>query len=60
MFFKRSIFGYSKKDVNGKIEDYENLIDLQRRDIEYLKRDNSILKSTILRISKENDESIES
>ena len=52
MFFKRRLFGYSTKDVNDKIEDYENLIELQKRDIEYLKYDNSILKSTLARLDK--------
>ena len=56
MLFKKSLFGYSKKDVNGKMEDYENLIDLQRRDIEFLKRDNDLLKSTISRLSKSDEE----
>lgn len=47
MSFKKSLFGYSKKDVNEKLEAYQNLVDLQRRDIEFLKRDNAILKTTI-------------
>ena len=47
MRIKRSLFGYSVKDVEQKLLDYEHLIDLQRRDIEYLKRDNDLLKSTI-------------
>lgn len=47
MKMKRSIWGYSVKDVERRLSDYENLIDLQRRDIEYLKRDNSVLKSAI-------------
>ena len=51
--FRRRLFGYSKKDVLGRIEDYENLIDLQRRDIDYLKRDNDILKSTITNMTKD-------
>ena len=55
MLFKKSLFGYSKKEVDGKIEDYEMLIDLQRRDIEFLKRDNDLLKSTISKMSKSNE-----
>ena len=55
MLFKKSLFGYSKKDVEGKIEDYETMIDLQRRDIEFLKKDNDLLKSTISKLSKSNE-----
>ena len=47
MKIKRSLFGYSIKEVEQKLIDYENLIDLQRRDIEYLKRDNDVLKSAV-------------
>ena len=56
MIFRKSLFGYSKKDVASRVEDYENLIELQRRDIEYLKRDNSLLKSTIARLSREGED----
>lgn len=52
MSLKRQIFGYSKKDVDGIISDYEALIDLQRKDIEYLKKDNNLLKLTISEIEK--------
>lgn len=55
MLFKKSLFGYSRKDVDGKIEDYETLIDLQRRDIEFLKKDNNLLRATISRISKSSE-----
>ena len=55
MFFKKSLFGYSKKDVQSKIEDYESLIDLQRRDIEFLKRDNLLLKSTLSKLNRDDD-----
>lgn len=56
MIFKRSFFGFSVKDVNSKLKDYEHLIELQKRDIEYLKRDNAVLKNTISFLNKERDE----
>ena len=55
MLFKRRLFGFSVKDVEEKLSDYENLIELQRKDIEYLKRDNNILKNTITLMSKDNN-----
>lgn len=55
MKLKRSVFGYSKKSVDEQLEDYENLIELQRRDIEFLKRDNHLLKSTISSLTEKND-----
>lgn len=53
MALKKRLFGYSVKDVDGLVSDYESMIDLQRRDIEFLKNDNELLKSTISRITKE-------
>ena len=44
---KKSFFGYSKKDVEDKLTSLENLIELQRRDIDYLKRDNDKLRSVL-------------
>ena len=52
---KRNLFGYSVKDVKQRIADYETLIELQRKDIEYLKRDNNLLKSTITRLTGDAD-----
>ena len=48
---KKKLFGYSIKDVNQRIDDYEALLDLQRRDIEYLKRDNAMLKNAISKMN---------
>lgn len=52
--FKKSVFGYSISEVDMEIEALQQMIDLQRRDIEFLKRDNSVLKSTINALSSEN------
>lgn len=52
--FKKSMFGYSIPEVNTEIEALQQMIDLQKKDIEFLKRDNSVLKSTINAISSEN------
>ena len=46
-------FRYSKKDVEEIINDYELLLDIQRRDIEYLKNDNAKLKSSLFELSSE-------
>ena len=51
--FKKSMFGYSCLEVDLEIEALHEMIDLQRRDIEFLKRDNSVLKSTINALSSE-------
>lgn len=53
MSIKKRWFGTSKKEMQEMIDVYENLIDLQRRDIDFLKKDNNLLKSTIAKISKE-------
>jgi len=53
--FKKRMFGYSISEVDSKMEALQDMIDLQKRDIEFLKRDNSLLKSTINAISSENE-----
>lgn len=53
MSIKKGWFGPSKKEMRELLNDYENLIDLQRRDIDFLKKDNNLLKSTISRLSKD-------
>lgn len=50
---KKNIFGYSKKEVKEIIRNYEEMIDIQRRDIEYLKRDNQDLRTTLFELSSE-------
>lgn len=53
MSIKKGWFGPSKKEMRELLSDYENLIDLQRRDIDFLKKDNNLLKSTISKLSKD-------
>lgn len=50
---RKKMFGYSKKEVNEIIKNYEEMIDIQKRDIEYLKRDNSNLRATLFELSSE-------
>ena len=50
---KKLKFRYSKKEVAQIINDYEHLLDVQRRDIEYLKNDNAQLKSSLFELSSE-------
>ncbi|MGN1259077.1 MAG: hypothetical protein ACI4T8_02450 [Christensenellales bacterium] len=50
---RKNIFGYSKKEVKEIIRNYEEMIDIQRRDIEYLKRDNQDLRTTLFELSSE-------
>ncbi len=50
---KKFKFRYSKKEVEDIISDYENLIDIQKRDIEYLKKDNAELRSSLFELSAE-------
>ena len=50
---KKFRFRYSKKEVEEIIQDYENLIDVQKRDIEYLKNDNEQLRSSLFELSAE-------
>lgn len=52
MFFKRKLFGYSAKDVDDIIEAYQRQIELQRRDIEFLKKDNMALKECLNEYSR--------
>lgn len=54
MKFKKSFFGYNKKDVDDKLDSSERLIELQRRDIEYLKKDNEILRNLLDGLSDTN------
>ena len=48
---KKSFFGYSVSEVDDKVESLEQLIELQRKDIEFLKRDNDNLRSVLDEIS---------
>lgn len=50
---KKLKFKYSKKEVEDIIQDYESLLDIQRRDIEYLKNDNAQLKNSLFELSSE-------
>lgn len=50
--FKRKM-AYSRKDVERIIEDYENMLNIQKRDIEYLKNDNLSLKSALFEANAE-------
>ena len=50
---KKLKFRYSKKEVEEIIQDYENLINVQKRDIEYLKNDNEQLRSSLFELSAE-------
>lgn len=51
---KKSLFGYSVKDVEDKVESLNRLIELQKKDIEFLKRDNDKLRSVLDDISESN------
>jgi len=51
MKIKKSIFGYSKKEVEDQFEATNRLIELQKRDIEFLKKDNERLKSVLESLS---------
>ena len=54
IFVKKKLkFKYSKKEVEDIIQDYESLLDIQRRDIEYLKNDNAQLKNSLFELSSE-------
>lgn len=50
--FKRKM-AYSRKDVERIIEDYEDMLNIQKRDIEYLKNDNLSLKSALFEANAE-------
>ena len=50
---KRELFGYSKKQVEEMKEQYEDIIAIQKKDIQYLKQDNAELKNTLFEISTE-------
>lgn len=44
---------YTKKEVEEIISNYETLLDIQKRDIEYLKNDNNELKNSLFELSSE-------
>lgn len=44
---------YTKKEVDRIIDNYEDMLSIQKRDIEYLKRDNQDLKNTLFELSAE-------
>ena len=50
---KKGLFGYNKKQVQEMIDNYEDIINIQKKDIEYLKQDNAELKNTLFEISTE-------
>ncbi len=52
MFGKLKL-NYSKKEVDRIIESYEDMLSIQKRDIEYLKRDNQDLKNSLFELSVE-------
>ena len=52
MFGKMKL-NYSKKEVARIIESYEDMLSIQKRDIEYLKKDNQDLKNTLFELSAE-------
>lgn len=48
---KKEILGYAKRDVEERIKEYEGVIDTQKRDIVYLKDDNTKLKEQLAKKS---------
>ena len=48
---KKSFFGYSISEVEDKVSSLERLIELQRKDIEFLKRDNDKLRDVLDELS---------
>ena len=48
---KKTFFGYSISEVDDKLSSLERLIELQRKDIEFLKRDNDKLRDVLDEIS---------
>ena len=52
MFGKLKL-NYSKKEVDRIIESYEDMLSIQKSDIEYLKRDNQDLKNSLFELSVE-------
>lgn len=48
---KKSLFGYSVRDVEDKLSALERLIELQKKDIEFLKKDNDKLRNVLDDIS---------
>lgn len=50
---KKLKFRYTKKEVEEIISNYETLLDIQKRDIEYLKNDNNELKNSLFELSSE-------
>lgn len=52
---KKEIIGYSKKEVEAKLREYEEVIDTQKRDIIFLKNDNKTLRNTLEEINSEVD-----
>lgn len=51
--FRKNKLTYSRKDVEKIIEDYEDMLSIQKRDIEYLKNDNLSLKSALFEANAE-------
>ncbi len=52
MFGKMKL-NYTKKEVDRIIDSYEDMLSIQKRDIEYLKKDNQDLKNTLFELSAE-------
>lgn len=50
---KKLKFRYTKKEVEEIISNYETLLDIHKRDIEYLKNDNNELKNSLFELSSE-------
>lgn len=50
---KKLKFRYTKKEVEEIISNYETLLDIHKRDIEYLKTDNKELKNSLFELSSE-------
>ena len=53
--FKKRMFGYSISEVDSQVEALQEMINLQKKDIEFLKRDNSLLKSTLNALSRDGE-----
>ncbi len=51
--FRKNKLTYSRKDVERIVEDYEDMLSIQKRDIEYLKNDNLSLKSALFEANAE-------
>lgn len=52
--FNKMKSNYTRKEVQGIISDYEQRLDIQRRDINYLKNDNQELRNSLDQLAGDN------